>query len=888
MSKVRRNSFVYWAVNFITACLLVVLGAQGAYAQPALTIAVDQIDPAGNNTPINNCQNVTFRVTLTNTGTTDAVNVDISNSMPIPIPPKLPGFEPISASSNDNTVTAGGGSITRDFTYTATCSAASGDNSTSISFEDPLGTNYTINTPPRPFTVNPGAITITKVATHVNGGAITETSEPKAAINDVVTWKITVKSSGLGSVKNVEVTETLGSGLEFSPVVASPRLFDKNTHASLADIPTNGTVDIFVDTKVKSCSNLTNDVSGIWGCGAGACLAAVTAQSSVDLQIKSPLLDYAPPDVNFTPGYCESSALVTGITIPITNTGDGIAENVQLKVDFGTSITVDAVTAPAGASYNTGTKTFQNIGNIAAGATTNLVYNLRYTPPANWCSGSATGGGTLFWEPIYFDICGIQYYPPLKTSSYLISLDPAKPQPTIAISKSCTVDGSAMDMITQLKDTAQAVECTITVDYSFPATCPAPSDFSVTDTYPAEWTAGSISPFPTNYNNSGNPITWTIPAASLTGTGSITYTQNFTIPALGAAVCPACGTLWTNTVSIAGIDCCTCNMSDNDTVTTTVDCPAPELGISSTRAIAGSGAEVCNGLITFTSTYTFTGSGWNSVPWANNIRFTEDMANALELVGVPILSTNLGCLPAFTHGTGTGKLVIDITGQGTCGNSNILENTVLTISYTLRPTTNSQPQCGVSNSFIDFATFEVFNTGGVGFGTYCPAGGGIVVRDANQIDVSGSEMTVDIVWDTSTPIVGPCGEYDATITVTKTSDNPAFDAVLYLENVNYDVLSVTGTTGLVPANGASGTAVTNGYAWNYEDLFSGVGGQIATIKVHVQGKCLSDPTLKVYLGYNDRCDDGDTGNNYADRTWQANDPVTGIISNPILTVEKFP
>jgi len=149
-------------------------------------------------------------------------------------------------------------------------------------------------------------------------------------------------------------------------------------------------------------------------------------------------------------------------------------------------------------------------------------------------------------------------------------------------------------------------------------------------------------------------------------------------------------------------------------------------------------------------------------------------------------------------------------------------------------------------------------------------------------------MTVDIVWDTPTDIVGPCGEYDATITVTKISDNPAFDAVLYLENVNYDILTVTGYSGTEPADPNKKITVTDGYAWNYEDLFNGVTGQTATIKVHVQGRCLSDPTLKVYLGYNDRCDNGMTGNDYSTRTCQANDSVSGIIRNPILIVEKFP
>jgi hypothetical protein len=107
-------------------------------------------------------------------------------------------------------------------------------------------------------------------------------------------------------------------------------------------------------------------------------------------------------------------------------------------------------------------------------------------------------------------------------------------------------------------------------------------------------------------------------------------------------------------------------------------------------------------------------------------------------------------------------------------------------------------------------------------------------------------MTVDIEWNPTPPngIVGPCGEYDAVITITKTSTEPAYDAVLFLENANYDTLTVTGCSGdFTPTNQPNcgvgvlpdaATHVAGGYAFHFGDILE-EGVRQATINVHVQG-----------------------------------------------------
>lgn len=876
------------------------------YDPPALTVEVHQIDPGTDNTGIDNCIDASFEVTVCNQGDQEAVNINITNDMPSGFTPDAAQTATI-ASIAAPVAPASEVCATEQFTYAATCDAVSGDNTTTVTFEDSGGTSYPEINYVRPYTVLPGAITLTKVATHVQDGetgVVTElspyTSEPEAELGDEITWRITVESSGLGAVKNIEISETLGAGLTFSSGSGGGPYDENYTDAlnpdlsDLADLAKDATVDIYVKTTVDGCKELTNDVEANWGCTLGTgCRDAVSASTSVDLQRETPLLQYIPPDFTVNVPYCSGSAVTETVSFVIQNVGGADASNVTLGVDFGSELTITNVSSPASASYNSGANQFENIGTIPAGGSVTLEFDVTFDVPADWCSGVGESilNGDLIWEPDYTDPCDIHFYPPLESSSYTVDFS-ASPKPTIDITKSCTVDGVPMGLITPLTDEEQDVSCEITVDYDFPASCGAGSDFTVTDSYPERWTAVAMPPTqPLNYtiDTGAHEITWDIASGDLADSGTYTYQQDFTIPAMDSTICPDCGNEWANSVEISGDDCCACTLQSDAEVRTTVDCPSPELGIGSSRSVPG-GTEVCDSgnLMTFTSTYTFTGAGWDSLDWASNVRFTEEMANHLELVGVPTVTVTQACTPVWSHDTSSGDLVIDFTGNGDCGS--IGENTQLEIQYELRPTTDSEPQCGDSYSFVDFATLEVFDTTGVNFGDYCPgAGGGIVVRDADEIEVLGSAMEVDISG--LPPIVGPCGEYSPTITVTRTSSEDAYDVVLFMSDENYEKISVTGANP-TPSNGNEGQAAViggvNGYVWNYDDWFSG-GNTTATIDLEVQGRCLENSDLQVILGYNDLCDDGTPADlDPTTRSCQATDSDSGIVRPPDISITKFP
>ncbi|MCP4339393.1 MAG: hypothetical protein GY799_11020, partial [Desulfobulbaceae bacterium] len=899
MSRSKKEIRVLQVIlNLVILFFLIFAGSQAVYAQPALTtVEVHQTD--GDNNAINNCQDVVFRVSITNTGTESATSVNIVNSMPSAFT-----FVSVSPAATGQTVPADSTPYNWDFTYTATCDAVSGDNTATISYTDASSNTYTDILRLRPYTVNPGAIKLTKVATHVNGGAIEATSEPKAKIGETVTWRIRVESSGLGRVENVIVKEALGTGLSLhasTPVtpINNPDypatdstyqyLFNSTIYPGLASIDNGGQVDITVITSVDACSDLTNSAYASWGCNAAdptdMCLEPVTAQSSVDLQIKTPLLEFNPGDVDFPVAYCSSAVIVEGITLPITNNGDGDATNVSMKVNYtDPPFTISNIT-PVGVTFNTATSSFENISNIAASATETVTYDLTYTPSGDLCSGGQSGSGSFTWEPVYYDACNIQFYPPLESSAYTIT--PSSSKPAVTVTKSCS-----FGTILNIRETPTAVTCDVTIDYDGTASCGSGADdLTVTDTYPAEWTLDSVTGDSAPAGPYGNPVSWTIPGGTITDGEVFVYTMNFTVPALGSgSIDNSCQQIRSNSVRVTGDDCCNCEIDEDVSVPTYIDC---EVGIGSCRVDSvrtiPSASEVCNDAMTFSNTYTFNGTDWDTTTWAAaNIVFTEQKENSLALDSGPSITVNSASAGACTLTQGVdynvadtappGNLVIDFTGNGGCP-ANVENGTELVIAYDLIATTDSSPECGDVYEFVDYTILD----------TACPGIAG-EAHDAEVITNEGSSMSVSISGMPS--IVSPCGEYTPRITITKTSAEEAYDVVLFLSEANYQILTVDGVGGdVAPDNGTNGDSVTGGRVWNYADLFSSTSaGQTATIDLTIQGACITDSALNAELYYNDACNDGDPSYTAysTGRDCDGTSSAGGIIRDPSLTITKFP
>ena len=268
-------------------------------AAPHHTIREDAVTVTGPG-QVNNCDVMTFTLRATNDAVT-ATHVLITSSMPSGFNPSQQVFDVGTVGPNET--------ITRTAVYTATCDAVSGQHTTRLS-QDGAG-DVTVYTD---FVVNPGAITVLK-----------DPAVIEAALDDVVTWVVTLENTGYGQVSNVMITDVLGSGLAY--------VSGLTTDAAVALAP--GEVLTWpVSARVVGCSDLQNEVVATWGCGTENCLEPQTALGSIDLQMRNPNLEYVLP--TFDVPYCAGSQ---AFTIPISNIGDGTAYSGTLETTLAPPLT---------------------------------------------------------------------------------------------------------------------------------------------------------------------------------------------------------------------------------------------------------------------------------------------------------------------------------------------------------------------------------------------------------------------------------------------------------------------------------------------------------------------------------------------------------------------
>ncbi|MCP4589461.1 MAG: DUF11 domain-containing protein, partial [bacterium] len=196
------------------------------------------------------------------------------------------------------------------FDLTAGCGAESGTLNTQVDYilnsapvSDPTGVHS--------IEVTPGAVTITKTPSVI----------PKY-FGEAVMWTITVKNTGLGTIQNVEVTDTLGDGLLFDNASQSGSnagqvtTWTSNEYAALASMNPNDVLTMTITAFVNGCTDLENVAEVRFGCNpspADTCFDTAsdggTATAAVQFLPRSPKLVLTPEDI--TIGFCESGSTVT-------------------------------------------------------------------------------------------------------------------------------------------------------------------------------------------------------------------------------------------------------------------------------------------------------------------------------------------------------------------------------------------------------------------------------------------------------------------------------------------------------------------------------------------------------------------------------------------------
>lgn len=791
---------------------------------------------------MNLCDQGTFTITVTNDSPTQFVcKIVVTNTMPnngfFYVPgttiitlhdgseyyddPQESGLDliwDINAIIGSNYQLPPGESITIKFDMGTKCDAVSGTDLVSVAYEDCANPGTPLSdTDSMSIEIRPGAVKISKTPSVVS-----------ASVGDNVTWTITVENTGLGTIKNVVVNDLLGSGLTY--VSSNPpgnnagqtTTWDSSNIPSLALIGPGEKVTIDITATVSACENLDNKTDARWGCDDGSicydtAVNGGTATASVQLVSKNPNLDFNPPNVSFD--YCSGS---TNVSFPITNNGDGPAHNIKICVDLG-GFSVSNLSP--GASYSGGCFTIPDLG---AGETYNLSFDLSYS---NWCSPFSPR--TLVWQPEYQDDCGNIFYPPVKISS----LSGPASTPYLSVNKT----GPSQVQI------GSQVSYHIVVDYSGPTSCGSgttgivtvtdhvPDGFTVIDPGGGIWTPGG--------GGTGGTIVWTFdPSVNPHFETDITLQ----VPLIGQ--CEVyCYTTFINTVEANVIDCCGCELTGSDFITTAIEC---EELVDSEKTASPSTVDKC-GEVTYTNTYNFTNNSALDGVDLSQLNFEEHAENNQQYVqgslSVIFDGLDITSCVGVTDNTPGGSLFLDFSG---CTGYGSVKNKNLTIVYKLRITDQSQPSppCDQPYSFYSWSTLDLGITGG-----NCLPDGRI--HETTEVAVEPPSMRISI---SGIPAIGEkCGTYSVDLIINRLSSVAVpYDVIVRLDIQNYSLISVDGYEGVLPVSGPSdqGTYIE----WDYGDNFSS--GNQGVIHLKLQKKCTGGANLTATVHYDDNCNNDNTPN----------------------------
>ncbi|MGB5397557.1 MAG: hypothetical protein WBN96_10440, partial [Gammaproteobacteria bacterium] len=238
-----------------------------------------------------------------------------------------------------------------------------------------------------------------------------------AGDGDTVEFTVSILGAGQGGIFDVELTDVLSpdlTGLVINapaspPGAPSPPGSNQYTFEYIApgeqvDVTIFATVA--VDPNAMVCPNLQNNADVIERLGTTSSFF-----DSVPFDLQNPFIEYTPPNANIPYG-----AGGVDITVPVQNTGTGIAKNISLSAASlnvaGYLVTVNNIASPNW-SYAAGVFTYN--GTLAAAATANLVFNISVNscpPPADQ---------NIDWIPAYQNACGTDFFPPLRFSSTTIN-----------------------------------------------------------------------------------------------------------------------------------------------------------------------------------------------------------------------------------------------------------------------------------------------------------------------------------------------------------------------------------------------------------------------------------------------------------------------------------
>ncbi|HHY55738.1 MAG TPA: DUF11 domain-containing protein, partial [Chloroflexi bacterium] len=389
-----------------------------------------------------------------------------------------------------------------------------------------------------------------------------------AWLGDVLSWTVTLRNTGLGTVYHAQVADIFGAGY---------------VNTDLSQLPTEpitlaagAAATFYVTGTVNSCTNLTNTARAWWSIGNADNTATITspASSQVDVRFNlvNPNVTIAVSPTNIVVPFCQGMTE----TVTITVTAGETAKNVQILASNYAGY--DFSNISPGWTYTNGV--FSYVGGYLF-KNTSSVLTFDVTRSATVCATESTA---LRFQPRYTNACDVQFNGGV---TYAPSISLAPDRPTLNISQNNPYAVRARETFVYIINLSATNIQNIT------------DTILVTDVVPSSLIISGTQVTTGNVNIVGQNIYWSVDTP---GSGALTATMLVTVTVRDDAACSAYS-IMQNDVYASAPTCPACGLLQRTSTSLTYleDTDGPVAG---TKTVSGDG-EVCSasGGLTFTNIY---------------------------------------------------------------------------------------------------------------------------------------------------------------------------------------------------------------------------------------------------------------------------------------------
>jgi uncharacterized repeat protein (TIGR01451 family) len=477
--------------------------------------------------------NITYTITVTNQGPSQAGGIKVTDLLPA-------GLTYVSSTPSQGTYNSGTGLWTVGSLAVAGVATlqitATVNNGTAGQVINNTATLSALDQFDPSTSNNSKLVSITVVGANLGVTKTVDKASPN--VGDTVTYTVTVNNAGPNNATNVKVTDVLPAGVTFVSSAPSQGTYNSGTGLWTVGTINNGgsaTLTITATVSGSPAQTVTNTASITGADQADPNTSNNTA--SVSFTIQSANLGVTKTVSNSTPNVGQSITY----TVTVNNAGPNNATNVKVTDVLPAGVTYVSST-PSQGTYNSGTGLW-TVGTINNGGSATLTITATVSgTPVQTVTNTASITGADQADP--------------NTSNNTASVSFTIQSANLGVTK--TVDKASPNV-------GDTVTYTVTVNNAGPNNA---TNVKVTDVLPAGLTFGSANPSQGSYNSTTG--LWTVGTVNNGGNATLTITATVNSGQAGQTI--------TNTAAITGTDQADPVPGNNSaSVTMQVGCPAVDV-----------------------------------------------------------------------------------------------------------------------------------------------------------------------------------------------------------------------------------------------------------------------------------------------------------------------